>query len=190
MDRPITNALRILIVDDNRDAADSLACLLELSDYRVRVAYNGADGLLTAHSFAPDCILTDISMPGMDGYELARRVRAKPAIANTKLVALSAYNDDDYIRKVNEAGFDYRMTKGCEPDKVLEVLRMIEEIKNLASKTQELAQRNVELAGQTKELIREVKEDVREVKKEVKELKQEVKELREDHNKNSDNRHS
>jgi CheY-like chemotaxis protein len=183
LNRPNTNALRILIVDDNHDAADSLACLLELSHYEVRVAYDGLVGLLAARAFAPDCVLTDISMPGLDGYGLARRVRAEPDLANVKLVAVTAFTDDGYIRKAIEAGFDYRLTKGCDLNEVLEVLKMIEDLKNLATKTQELAQQNVELAGQTKDLIREVKEDVREVKQEVKELKQEVKELREEQNK-------
>jgi two-component system OmpR family response regulator len=183
---PNTNALRILIVDDNHDAADSLAVLLELLHYEVRVAYAGLDGLLVARMFAPDCMLTDISMPGLNGYELARRVRAEPVLASVKLVALSAFTGDDHIRKATEAGFDYRLTKGCDLNTILEVLKMIEEIKHLATRTQELAHRNVELAGQTKDLIREVKEDVKEVKKEVKELKQEVKELREERKKSAD----
>jgi len=185
LNHPKKNALRILIVDDNHDAADSLACLLELSNYEVRVAYDGKVGLLATRDFAPDCLLTDISMPGLDGYELARHVRAEADLASVKLVALSAYTDEEHVRKTSEVGFDYRLTKGCDLEKVLEVLKMIEEIKNLATKTQELAQQNVELAGQTKELIREVKEEVKEVKHEVKELKQEVKELREDHKKSS-----
>jgi two-component system OmpR family response regulator len=183
LDRPKTDALRILIVDDNQDAADSLACLLELYHYEVRVTYDGLHGLIVARTFAPACMLTDISMPRLDGYELARRVRAEPNLANVKLVALSAFTGEGYIRKVTEAGFDYHLTKGCDLDEVLEVLKMIEEIKNLAARTQELAKENVELAGQTKELIREVKEDVKEVKKEVKELKQEVKELKDEYKK-------
>ena len=182
---PNTNALRILIVDDNHDAADSLACLLELSHYDVRVAYDGLEGLLVARAYSPDCMLADINMPGLNGYELARRVRAEPELASVKLVALSAFSDDAHIRKAVEAGFDYRLTKGCNLDTILEVLKMIEEIKNLATRTQELAHQNVQLAGQTKDLIREVKEDVKEVKKEVKELKKEVKELREEHNKSA-----
>jgi two-component system, OmpR family, response regulator len=180
-------AFRVLIVDDNQDAADSLSCLLEMYQYEVRVAYSGQVGLATAQEFKPDCLLSDINMPGLDGFALAKQVRVDPDLANVKLVALSAYADEDYIRQATEAGFDYRLTKGCKPEKVLEIIRMIEEIKNLASKTQELAQQNVELAGQTKELIREVKEEVKEVKQEVKELKQEVKELREEHRNNPEN---
>jgi response regulator RpfG family c-di-GMP phosphodiesterase len=178
LERPPERSLRVVIIDDNKDAADSLACLLSLSNYDVRVAYNGFHGLMVTQVFRPDCVLSDISMPGLDGYELAQRIRSNPALVGMKLVALSSYSDDDHVRRTREAGFDYRLTKGGEPEEVMEVLKMIEELKVLASKTQDLARQNVELAGQTKELLREVKEEVKEVKQEVKELKQEVKGLK------------
>jgi two-component system, OmpR family, response regulator len=172
------DALRIVIVDDNRDAADSLAFLLGEYDYAVRVAYDGPSGLLLAKESIPDCLISDISMPGLDGYGLARRVRADPTLERVKLVALSAYSDDEHTRRTTEAGFDFQVTKASEPREIMEVLRMIEELKTLATTTHELAKKNVELAGQTKELLHEVKEEVKEVKQEVKELKKEVKELK------------
>lgn len=186
MNRSYASKLRVLVVDDNRDAADSLAFLLEMKGYEVRVAYDGLAGLIVAQLFAPDCLLADIRMPQLDGYSLARHIRNTPSLTGVKLVALSSYADDAHVEKATEAGFDYRLTKGCSPEQVLEVLRMIEEIKNLAAKTQELAKQNVELAGQTKDILREVKEDVKEVKKEVKELKKEVKELKEDQRERND----
>lgn len=170
--------LRVLIVDDNRDAADSLASLLGLYQYEVQVAYGGAAGLRIAREFVPDCLISDIGMPGLDGYALARQVRADSLLAGTKLIALSAYSDDEHIRRTAEAGFDYRLTKAVSIVQLLEVLRMVEEIKKLAAKTQELAEQNVDLAGQTKELLQEVKEDIKEVKEDVRELKKEVKELK------------
>jgi two-component system, OmpR family, response regulator len=182
LEQPPPDALRIVIVDDNRDAADSLAFLLELYDYAVEVAYDGPTGLRVTQEFVPDCLISDISMPGLDGYGLAQRVRADPALGGVKLVALSAYSDDEHTRKATEAGFDYQVTKANDPLEIIEVLRMIEEIKALATTTQELAKKNVELAGQTKELLHEVKEEVKEVKQEVKELKKEVKELKEERN--------
>lgn len=181
MDNSAHDALRVLIVDDNQDAADSLASLLEVYNHVVQVAYDGEAALSIAQSFGPDCLFADIRMPGIDGYDLARHVRQIPTLESVKLIAMSAFSDDDHVRKATEAGFDYRLTKGCGLEEVLEVLKMIAEIKKLALKTQDLAELNVHLAGQTKELLREVKEDVKEVKQEVKALKQEVQELRNEH---------
>lgn len=181
--------LRVLIVDDNQDAADTLAVLLELRPRAgsaarivVRVAYDGLEGLQTAREFEPDCVVSDVRMPGLDGYELARAIRAESALTRTKLVALSAFSGPDHDRRATAAGFDYRLTKAGDVGELMEVLRMIEEIKALASRTQDLARQNVALAGQTKELLQEVKEDVRELKQEVRELKQEVQELKDEQN--------
>jgi CheY-like chemotaxis protein len=169
--------LRVLIVDDNRDAADTLAALLELQNYECRVEYDGIAGLKAATEQIPDCLITDIRMPGLDGYSLAKLVRAAPTLAGVKLVALSAYTDAAHKQRAVEAGFDYTLVKAGNPS-ALEVLKMIEEIKELATKTRDLAQQNVDLAGQTKELIREVKEEIQEVKEDVQELKQDVKDLK------------
>jgi CheY-like chemotaxis protein len=182
VDKHPVRALRVLIVDDNRDAADTLAVVLDLRRHECRVAYDGLAGLRAVLDDPPDCVISDVGMPGLDGYELARRVRAEPALARVKLLALSAYAGDGHNRRAAEAGFDYVLTKGDDPALLMEVLGMIEKIKELAEKTQELAQQNVDLAGQTKELLQEVKEDVKQVKEEVKEVKQEVKELKDKQN--------
>jgi two-component system, OmpR family, response regulator len=178
-------ALRVLIVDDNHDAADTLALLLELrtharAPYKLRVAYDGIDGLRQAREFLPDCVISDIQMPGLDGYALAQALRADSALAGAKLIALSAFTNDEHIRRATEAGYDYRLTKASDLNELLEVLSMIEAIKELAEKTRQLTEQNVDLAGQTKELLQEVKEDMRELKQDVAELKQEVKELKDD----------
>ena len=183
--------IRVLLVEDNADAADSLAALLELcapapghsplqQRFEVRVAYDGAEGLRLAREFVPDCLVSDIRMPGLDGYALARAVRREPVLAGVKLVALSAYAGAEHDRLAAEAGFDYRLTKADHVKQLLEVLAMIEEIKEIAARARDLAEKNVDLAGQTKELLQEVKEDVKELKEEVKELKEEVKELKAD----------
>lgn len=164
-------AVRVLIVDDNRDVADSLALLLTLFRYESRVAYDGREGLRVAREWAPDCLISDIRMPGLDGYALAREVRADPTLAEIRLVAHSAFAGEPHARLAAEAGFDHRITKGADERELLEVLKMVEQIK-------ELARQNVELAGQAKELLQEVRDDIKEVKQEVKELKQEVKELK------------
>lgn len=183
--------LRVLIVDDNQDAADSLALLIGLrtsvdtssqsqNRFEIRVAYDGIEGLRAAREFVPDCVVSDVRMPGLNGYQLARAVRSEPALAGVKLVALSAYADAEHNRLAVEAGFDYQLTKANHVQELLEVLAVIEEIKTLATRTRELAEQNVSIAGQTKELLQEVKEDVKELKQEVKALKEEVKELKED----------
>jgi CheY-like chemotaxis protein len=151
-----------------------------MSRYEVRVAYDGRDGLHAARAWVPDCVISDISMPEMDGYALARAVRANPALADVKMVALSAFSDTQHARHAAEAGFDYRITKAGDTRELLELLQMIEKIKEIADQTQELAKRNVELAGQTKELLQEVKEEVKEVKQEVRELKKELRELKDE----------
>lgn len=190
MDNTGARPLRILIVDDNEDAADSLATLLELrapatghgsSRYDVRVAYNGVAGLRAAREFTPDCLISDIGMPGMDGYSLARAVRGEPELAGVKLVALSAYSDPEHVRRTGEAGFDYRLTKASNIEDVLEVLRMVEEIKYLAARTRELAEHNVNIAGETKELLQEVKDGVKELQQDVAELREDIKEIKSGH---------
>src|SRR5205823_1000103 len=80
---------RVLVVDDNVDAADSLALLLRLAGQEVRVAYDGPTAVLIARAFRPQVALLDIGMPGMDGYELARRLREQPDTARPVLVALT-----------------------------------------------------------------------------------------------------
>jgi len=174
----VSSTVRVLVVDDNCDAADSMGLLLQLYGYQSRVAYDGRNGLLVAHAWAPDCVISDIRMPDLDGYSLARAIRSDPALSGVKLVALSAFSDEEHLRQAVAAGFDRLLTKPADMTQLVEVLRMIEEIKQIASETQKLAQQNVALAGQTKELIQEVREEVKEAKHEIRELKKEVGELK------------
>jgi CheY-like chemotaxis protein len=166
------------VVDDYRDGADSLASVLQLYGHSTSVAYDGAAGLVAARAFRPDCVISDLTMPVLDGYGLARAIRADPTLAGIKLFAFSARADEARADEIGAAGFDHYLTKGHDLQKLLEVLQMLEEVKDLASQTRDLAQQNVELAGQTKELLKEVKEDIKEVKKEVKDLKEEVRDLK------------
>lgn len=170
-------ALRVVIVDDNRDAADTLAWLVQYHGHQARVAYDGLAGFGAVREERPDCVISDINMPGIDGYELAARVRADPALAAVKLVSLSA-NTGEYLTRAAAAGFDFRLTKPAGPVQLLEILAMLEEIRDLATQTQELARQNVELVEETKELLTEMKEDLREVKDEVRELKQDLREVK------------
>ncbi len=169
-----TPVLRVLVVDDNRDAADSLCTLLKIWGFDNRVAYDGIEGLEVARNYRPDCLLLDISMPRMDGYNLARLIRQEPGLENVKLIAVTAYSDEKRIRRIQEAGFDYHLVKPADPSALERILMMLNEVVKLAGKTQELARLNVELASETRELLQEVKEDIREIKENMKEIKEEL----------------
>ena len=101
----------ILVVDDNVDAAEMLAEMLTLRGHGTRIAHDGAGALLAAREVHPDVIFLDIGLPGMDGYEVARRLRADPDFAVTFLVALTGWGSADDKRRAHEAGFDVHLTK-------------------------------------------------------------------------------
>jgi CheY-like chemotaxis protein len=103
---------KILVVDDNQDAADTLAMLLEfMGGAEVRVVNSGQAALDVMGGFHPDVVLLDIGMPGMDGHEVARRVRQQPQFASTRLVALTGWGQDEDRRRTQESGFDHHLTK-------------------------------------------------------------------------------
>ncbi len=102
---------RVLVVEDNADSAAALAELLRLWGHEVRVAHDGHAGVAEARAFAPDLVLLDIGLPGMDGYEVARALRADPAFASTRLVALTGYGQERDQLRSREAGIDRHVTK-------------------------------------------------------------------------------
>ena len=171
-------ALQVLVVDDNRDAADSLCLLLRSWGYAAQAKYDGDAGLQAAVALRPHCIMLDLGMPGLDGYSVARQVRELPGLRTVKLVALTAYSEEWYVRQALEAGFHHYLVKPADPLEIRRVLTMLEAVLRLAEKTGELAQQNMALARETKELIREVKQEVRDVKEEVRELKEELREIK------------
>jgi PAS domain S-box-containing protein len=116
--------LRILVVDDNRDAADSLRMVLEIEDgHAVRVAYDGATGVEAGREFHPDIALLDIGLPkGMDGYEVARRLRETPGLENTPLVALTGFGRNEDRRRSAESGFMAHLVKPVDPRVLRELL--------------------------------------------------------------------
>lgn len=109
---PVPNRVqRILVVDDNEDAAESLALLLEAKGYESRAVFDGFEGLAAVDAFAPDVVLLDIGMPKMDGLEVARRLRVKYPSGGLRIVALTGWGqDDDYARSA-KAGFDAHLVK-------------------------------------------------------------------------------
>jgi two-component system CheB/CheR fusion protein len=106
---------RVLIVDDNADAAQTLSVLVKtLGDNDVRTAMSGAEALETGAALEPDIVLLDLKMPEMDGYEVARRMRAEPWGAGMLLVALTGFGQDEHKRRTKEAGFDRHLTKPAD----------------------------------------------------------------------------
>lgn len=106
---------RILIVDDNADAADSLAVLLRLQGHEVTVAHDGLAALDIARANRPALILLDIGMPDMDGYEVARRLRGMAGLEHTVLAALTGWGQQEDRRRSRAAGFDHHLIKPLEP---------------------------------------------------------------------------
>jgi signal transduction histidine kinase/ActR/RegA family two-component response regulator len=113
---------RILLADDNRDALDSLATLLQCDGHEVHTAADGAEALALAAVCRPDVMLLDIGMPKLDGYEVARRVRAEPWGKCTVLIALTGWGQDEDRRRSREVGFDNHLVKPLDPDKLSAML--------------------------------------------------------------------
>jgi two-component system CheB/CheR fusion protein len=106
---------RVAVADDNVDAAQSLATLLTTTGHEVRTAYDGLAAVALAEAYRPDVALLDIGMPGLDGYEVARRIRAQPWGKAMALVALTGWGQDEDKRRAEEAGFDRHVTKPVDP---------------------------------------------------------------------------
>jgi signal transduction histidine kinase/ActR/RegA family two-component response regulator len=102
---------RVLVVDDNEDAAEMLALSLSTSGYSTRIAHDGPYALRVAEEFCPDVAVLDIGLPVMDGYELARQLRGNPHLSKIRLVALTGYGQPDDVRRAREAGFDEHFVK-------------------------------------------------------------------------------
>jgi two-component system CheB/CheR fusion protein len=113
---------RILVVDDNHDIASSLALFLELEGHTVCVANSGAEAIGLAAEFQPDVALLDVGMPGMDGYELARRLRQVPSATHTTLVAVTGWGSQADKDKARQAGFEHHLTKPVDPDRLTELI--------------------------------------------------------------------
>ncbi len=115
-------ARRVLIVDDNTDAADMLATLFAFDGHDVRTAHSGPAALDAIRDFRPDVAFLDIGLPGMNGYELARRLRAEPQLEGMTLVALTGWGQDQDRRRSTEAGIDHHLTKPVDPDVVRDLV--------------------------------------------------------------------
>jgi CheY-like chemotaxis protein len=114
MTQPKASPRRVLIVDDNEDAANSLAMILKLSGHETESVYTAMDALERAVSFRPDVVLLDIGLPGMNGYEVAQKMRELPGLADIRLVAVTGYGRSDDRLRARDAGFDDHLTKPVE----------------------------------------------------------------------------
>jgi signal transduction histidine kinase/ActR/RegA family two-component response regulator len=121
-----TTRYRVLVVDDNLDAAETLRMALEWEGHAVETVHNGLDVHGAANAFRPDVVLCDIGLPGIDGYEVARRLRADPAYAGTLLIALTGYASDSDREATREAGFDVHLAKPLDFERLNQALRQIE----------------------------------------------------------------
>jgi PAS domain S-box-containing protein len=120
--QPRIAARKILIVDDNADAADTLAMLLALEGHDTTVAYESDAALKIAASFRPDIVLLDIGLPGMNGFEVARAMRAMPEMQGAYLIALTGYGKSEDQQRTKAAGFDDHLVKPVEPPTLMQAL--------------------------------------------------------------------
>lgn len=119
----VSYARRVLVIDDNRDSADSLMMILQIAGHQVRCAYDGINALATAEEFHPQAALLDLSLPGMHGYEVASHLRAHhPGIT---LIALSGYSQFEDIQRSKAAGFAAHLVKPVDPQTIFEILKEV-----------------------------------------------------------------
>ncbi len=127
-----SGARRVLVVDDNVDGAKTLAMLLTLNGHKTAMAHRGQEAIETARTFRPEVVFLDIGLPGMDGYEVARHLRAEPDLSNVVLVALTGWGSEGDKQKSKEAGFDFHLTKPAEITAVQGILARLTSTKDTA----------------------------------------------------------
>ena len=109
-------AHRLLVVDDNKDAAESMSMLLEMWGHEVAFAYDGPSALETAQEWRPEAVFLDIGLPGMDGYEVAERLRELPQAKDAILIAITGYGQEDDLARSKRAGINHHLVKPVAPD--------------------------------------------------------------------------
>jgi PAS domain S-box-containing protein len=120
--RPLDRGRAVLVVDDNRDAAESLAALVALFGHRVEVAHDGPTALAMARANPPEVVFCDIGLPGMSGYDVARALRRERALAATRIVAVSGYAQPEDQDRASAAGFDRHVAKPADPAEIERLL--------------------------------------------------------------------
>jgi CheY-like chemotaxis protein len=120
---PVSSSpLRILVADDNRDAAESLAALLRMVGHEVRIAYDGVEAVGVASKYRPDAVVLDIGMPKMNGYDVATKLRAEATGKDMTIIVVSGWEQEADKQRSRESGIDHHLVKPLEPSSLLRVL--------------------------------------------------------------------
>ena len=125
MSIPDTSGRKILVADDDQDSAESLAMLLQMMGHEVRSALNGLEAIAVAAAFEPDLIVLDIGMPGLDGYEVCRRIRQQPWAHAVVIAALTGWTRDEDRDRSQEAGFNHYLVKPVDPQVLADLVARI-----------------------------------------------------------------
>lgn len=121
--KQVSHTLRLLIIEDDHDSADSLARLMRLAGYDVEVAYTGHVGLLMAQRQPPDVVLLDIDLPRLDGYRVAAELRSREQTKDAFIIAVTGHGNPGDVERAREAGFDLHLLKPVRTEELLAVLR-------------------------------------------------------------------
>jgi DNA-binding response OmpR family regulator len=113
---------RVLVVDDNRDSAESLALLLNVTGIETDTAHDGLEAVAAAERFRPDVVLLDIGLPKLNGFDAALRIREQPWGKSMVLVAVTGWGQEEYRRKARDSGFDIHLVKPVDPDTLMKLL--------------------------------------------------------------------
>ncbi|WP_254508556.1 response regulator [Anatilimnocola floriformis] len=165
----------VLVIDDNQDAARVMALLLKTFGYETRVAFSAEQGLSSARSSKPKFIVSDIGMPGMTGYDLARIIRLDENLRFIPLVAFTAYSEPE---EAFAAGFDEHILKTTEPLLIKEILAKIVTMDKRLEQSEGLIQKQVEVISEARDVMKEVRKDVQEMREELKEVKEDVSQIK------------
>ncbi len=129
-----TAGLRILVVDDNRDSAESSAMLLKIMGNHVQMAHDGEEAVAAARRFRPHVVLCDIGLPKLSGYEVCRQIRAQAWAEKAILIAVTGWGQDGDRRQSAEAGFDHHMVKPVDPEALMTLLAGLDAVKGDSSR--------------------------------------------------------
>jgi CheY-like chemotaxis protein len=119
--------VHVLVVDDDRDSADSLSALLKLAGGKSSTAYDGTSALETIFAYRPDVVLLDLSMPGVNGFEVALQIRKYPELRKIMLIAVTGWGRNEDLRRSHQAGFDHHLVKPVDIDVLLRMLGLGDE---------------------------------------------------------------